>query len=131
VASKKVARAYYQNIGTISDDYSVRVVTRNQHRLGDVEESFLTGLQPGEAFVIAGKSVVVKRFHANVAVVEPAKGERVRTPRWMGGKMSLTARLAEEELVLRRSWRGQGLCGGVAKGLGRRFCNGGKSERIC
>ncbi|MBM3760249.1 MAG: DEAD/DEAH box helicase [Acidobacteria bacterium] len=105
VASKKVARAYYQNIGTISDDYSVRVVTRNQHRLGDVEESFLTGLQPGEAFVIAGKSVVVKRFHANVAVVEPAKGERVRTPRWMGGKMSLTARLAEEELVLRRSLR--------------------------
>jgi ATP-dependent Lhr-like helicase len=105
VAARRVARAYYQNIGTISDDYAVRVVTRNQARLGDVEESFLTGLQPGEAFVIAGKSVVVKRFHANVAVVEPAKGERVRTPRWMGGKMSLTARLAEEELALRRGLR--------------------------
>ncbi len=105
VATRKVARAYYQNIGTISDDYAVRVVTRNQHRLGEVEESFLSGLQPGEAFVIAGKSVVVKRFHANVAVVEAAKGERVRTPRWMGGKMSLTARLAQEELVLRRSLR--------------------------
>ncbi len=105
VASRKVARAYYQNIGTISDDYAVRVVTRNQHRLGDVEESFLTGLQPGEAFVIAGKSVVVKKLHANIAVVEPAKGERVRTPRWMGGKMSLTARLAEEELALRRNLR--------------------------
>jgi ATP-dependent Lhr-like helicase len=105
VASRKVARAYYQNIGTISDDYAVRVVTRNQHRLGDVEESFLTGLQPGEAFVIAGKSVVVKKLHANIAVVEPAKGERVRTPRWMGGKMSLTARLAAEELALRRNLR--------------------------
>lgn len=105
VASRKVARAYYQNIGTISDDYSVRVVTRNQHRLGDVEESFLTGLQPGEAFVIAGKSVAVKSFHANVAIVEPAKGQRVRTPRWMGGKMSLTARMAAEELALRRSLR--------------------------
>ncbi len=105
VASRKVARKYYQNIGTISDDYAVRVVNRNQHRLGDVEESFLAGLQPGEAFVIGGKSVVVKRFHANVAIVEPARGERVRTPRWMGGKMSLTARLAEEEIVLRRSLR--------------------------
>lgn len=105
VASRKVARAYYQNIGTISDDYSVRVVTRNQHRLGDVEESFLTGLQPGEAFIIAGKCVTVKSFHANIAIVEAAKGQRVRTPRWMGGKMSLTARMAEEELALRRSLR--------------------------
>jgi len=112
VASRKVARTYYQNIGTISDDYSVRVVTRNQHRLGDVEESFLTALQPGEAFVIGGKSVVVKRFHANVAVVESAKGERVLTPRWMGGKMSLTARLAEEELALRRSLRASFESGG-------------------
>lgn len=106
VASRRVARAYYQNIGTISDDYAVRVVTRNQRRLGDVEESFLTSLQPGEAFVIAGQSVVVKRLYGNVAVVEAARGERVKTPRWMGGKMSLTARLAEEELVLRKALRG-------------------------
>ena len=112
VANRKVARAYYQNIGTISDDYAVRVVNRNQHRLGEVEESFLTALQPGEAFVIGGKSVVVKRFHANVAIVENASGERVRTPRWMGGKMSLTARLAEEELLLRRSLRAAYEAGG-------------------
>lgn len=114
VASRRVARLYYQNIGTISDDYAVRVVTRNQRRLGDVEESFVTQLQPGEAFVIAGQSVVVKRFHANVAVVEPARGERVRTPRWMGGKMSLTARLAEEELRLRRDLRAAFVEGGEA-----------------
>jgi ATP-dependent Lhr-like helicase len=105
VASRRVARLYYQNIGTISDDYAVRVVTQKQRRLGDVEEGFLSGLQPGEAFVIAGQSVVVKRFHAGVAVVAPAQGERVRTPRWMGGKMSLTARMAEEELRLRRALR--------------------------
>lgn len=113
VLNKKVARTYYQNIGTISDDYAVRVVTRNGGRMGEVEESFLSGLQAGEAFVIAGKSVTVKRFHANTAVVEPAKGERVRTPRWMGGKMSLTARLAEEELRLRHALRNAFQSGGV------------------
>jgi ATP-dependent Lhr-like helicase len=105
VASRRVARAYYQNIGTISDDYAVRVVTKNQRRLGDVEESFISSLQPGEAFIIAGQSVTVKRIHGGVAVVEPAQGERVKTPRWMGGKMSLTARLAQEELRLRRDLR--------------------------
>lgn len=105
VASRKVARAYYQNIGTISDDYAVRVVTKTGYRLGDVEEGFLAGLKEGEAFIIAGKSVAVVRRHGSTAVVAPASGERVQTPRWMGGKMSLTARLAQEELRLRRDLR--------------------------
>ncbi len=113
VASRRVARNYYQNIGTISDDYAIRVVTKTQKRLGDVEESFLSSLQAGEAFVIAGQSVVVKRLHGATAVVEAAKGERVQTPRWMGGKMSLSARLAQEELRLRRDLRAAWETGGA------------------
>lgn len=113
VASRKVARAYYQNIGTISDDYAVRVVTKTGYRLGDVEESFLAGLKEGEAFIIAGRSVAVVRRHGSTAVVAPASGERVQTPRWMGGKMSLTARLAQEELRLRRALRSAFTAGGV------------------
>ncbi|MDX2152532.1 MAG: DEAD/DEAH box helicase [Bryobacteraceae bacterium] len=112
VASKAVARAYYQNVGTISDDYQVKIVGRGNRKLGEVEESFLSGLQPGEAFIIGGRSVRVKRLHADTAMVEPAEGERVRTPRWMGGKMSLTAQLALEERRLRRAlrdaWEAQG-----------------------
>lgn len=113
VASKKAARQYYLNIGTISDDYAVRVVTRNQRRLGEVEEGFITTLPPGEAFVIGGKAVVVQRLYQNIAVVAPASGERVHTPRWMGGKMSLTARLAMEERALRQGLRAAWKEGGV------------------
>ncbi len=115
VASRRVARAYYQNIGTISDDYAVRVVTKKGFRLGDVEEGFLAGLKEGEAFILAGKSVAVVRRHGSTAVVAPASGERVQTPRWMGGKMSLTARLAQEELRLRRALRAAFAKGGVAE----------------
>jgi ATP-dependent Lhr-like helicase len=105
VASRKVAQGYYMNIGTISDDYHVQVMARGNRRLGSVEEGFLSSLQPGEAFVIGGKSVRVKRLHQNTAIVEPAEGERVKTPRWMGGRMSLSAGLAREELRLRRGLR--------------------------
>lgn len=105
VATLRAARAYYRNIGTISDDFQVKIVLGNNRRLGHVEEGFVATLQPGEAFTIGGKSVRVKRWHADVATVEPAQGERVKTPRWMGGKMSLTARLAAEELALRRLLR--------------------------
>ena len=112
VASAKVARVYYSNIGTISDDSQVKVVTGKNRFLGAVEESFLSSLQPGEAFILGGKTVRVQRFFQNMAIVEPAEGEQVKTPRWMGGKMPLSAQLAAEELRprrdLRSAWRGGG-----------------------
>jgi ATP-dependent helicase Lhr and Lhr-like helicase len=105
VASRKAARDYYMNVGTISDDFQMRIVSRTNQRLGEVEEAFIASLQPGEAFTIGGKVVAVDRIMQNIAVVKPAQGERVQTPRWMGNKMPLTARLAAEELKLRRDLR--------------------------
>jgi ATP-dependent helicase Lhr and Lhr-like helicase len=104
-ASKKVSRQYFLNIGTISDDFLIHVVMRNNRRLGEVEEGFISGLQPGDAFSIGGRAVTLERLHQNTAIVKPATGERVKTPRWGNNRISLTARLAEEERALRQSIR--------------------------
>ena len=114
VASRKVAREYYMNIGTISDDFQVKIVNKVNHRLGEVEEGFLAALQPGEAFTIGGRAVALERLHMTTAVVKPAQGERVQTPRWMGPKMPLTARLADEERRLRRELRAAWDSGGAS-----------------
>jgi ATP-dependent Lhr-like helicase len=114
VASKKVAREYYMNTGVISDSLQIQLLTRANHRLGEVEEDFLASLQQGEAFLIGGKPVAVKSMFQNKAVVVPASGERVTTPRWMGGKMPLTASLAAEELRLRAALRSAWERGGKA-----------------
>ena len=79
------------NIGTISDDFQVKIVNRANKRLGEVEEGFLASLQPDEAFTIGGRAVVLDRLHQTTAIVKPAHGERMQTPRWMGPKMPLTA----------------------------------------
>jgi ATP-dependent Lhr-like helicase len=105
VASQRVAREYYLNIGTISDDFQIKVMNRANRRLGEVEEGFLAALQPDEAFIIGGKAVVLDRMHGTTAIVKPATGQRISTPRWMGPKMPLTAQLAEEERRLRRELR--------------------------
>lgn len=105
IASRKAAQNFYWNAGVISDEYQVRVLLKGNRRLGEVEESFLASLQPGEAFILGGRSVAVKRLHQNTALVEPAHGERVKTPRWMGGRMPLSGQLAQEELRLRRQLR--------------------------
>ncbi|MCS7025943.1 MAG: DEAD/DEAH box helicase [Bryobacteraceae bacterium] len=105
IASPKIARMYYANIGAISDDTQIKVVTEGNRYLGAVEDAFLSSLQPGEAFILGGKTVRVKSYYQNLAIVEPARGEQVKTPRWMGGKMPLSAQLAAEQLRLRRDLR--------------------------
>jgi ATP-dependent Lhr-like helicase len=112
VASPKLAREYFQAIGTISEDFRVRVVTKNHRRLGEVEEGFLSSLRPGEAFSIAGKAVELDSLHGAIAIVKPSNSDRVATPRWMGGKMPLSSRMAEEELRLRRHLRSAWSAGG-------------------
>jgi ATP-dependent Lhr-like helicase len=92
-------------VGVISTDYEMKIVSARNRHLGAVEESFITSLQPNEAFIMGGRPVRVKHVHQNIAVVEPAQGEQVKTPRWMGNKMALTAQLAQEELKLRRELR--------------------------
>ncbi len=105
VASRTVARTYYMNIGTISDEYMIRVMLRGAKKLGEVSEGFIGSLQPGEAFVLGGVPVRLKQLHRNVAIVDRARGERIRAPRWVGSKMPLSIRLAGEELALRRDLR--------------------------
>ena len=114
VADRKTARNYYMNLGVISTDYQVKVVSAKNRPLGNVEEAFIAGLQPHEAFIIGGRPVRVKQLHQNTAVVEPAAGEQVKTPRWFGNKMPLTAQLAQEELKLRRELRACWDAGGTA-----------------
>ncbi|BDC50781.1 helicase [Bryobacterales bacterium F-183] len=105
VATKRVAREYYMNIGVISDDIHVKVLMRGNRKIGEVEEGFIANLRKDEAFTLGGKSVKLTRLHQDMAIVEPATGERVTVPRWMGQKMPLSMQLAREELELRQTLR--------------------------
>lgn len=105
VANTKTARDYYMNAGVISTDFEMKVISNRNRQLGAVEEAFIASLQPNEAFIMGGKPVRLARVHGNIAVVEAAKGEQVKTPRWMGNKMPLTSQMAQEELTLRRGLR--------------------------
>ena len=115
VADQKTARNYYLNVGVISSDYEMKILSSKYRPLGAVEEAFIASLQPNEAFVVGGRPVRVKHIQGNTAIVEPAKGEQIKTPRWMGNKMPLTAQLAQEELRLRRElqtvWNDGGAAG--------------------
>lgn len=113
-ASKAVVRNYFQNIGAISDDFQLRVVMKGNHKLGEVEEGFLAALPAGSPFILGGRTVKLKSILQNTALVEPVEAAAALPPRWMGGRMPLSAGLAAEEIRLRRALR-EAAPGGAAE----------------
>src|SRR2546427_4070094 len=58
----RLARRHRANIGTIVSDASMSVQILHGARLGSMEESFLSRLSPGDAFVFAGQVLELVRI---------------------------------------------------------------------
>jgi ATP-dependent Lhr-like helicase len=100
LASAAVARSLYQNIGTITSESMVQVRLRRRN-LGEIEESFMRRMNPGDVFVLNGRSLRLVKTHLLTAFVAPADGAVPTIPRWYANKMPLASGLAEEVARLR------------------------------
>lgn len=98
--SPRVAREFYQNIGTISSETMV-TVQLGRKALGQVEESFMRGLRPGDVFVLNGRTVRLTETRLLTARVVAAPSSVPTVPRWNANKMPLASGLAEEVTRLR------------------------------
>lgn len=101
VENRRKARQHRMCIGTITSDPAVQVKYTNGHRLGSVEESFISRIKPGDRFVFAGKVVELVRVREMVAYVEKAQGTPSHVPRWLGGRLPISRSLSD---ALRRSF---------------------------
>ena len=63
--------------------------------LGQVAESFIARLKPGDCFVLGGQVLEFVRTQHMAAFVRKAVGKRGIVPAWAGGKMALSSELAE------------------------------------
>ena len=94
--SDELARRHRMMIGTIVSDASVEVAYRNGHTIGQVEESFISRLDRGDAFNFAGKTLEFLRLDDMTAVVRKAKGDPEGVvPRWLGGRLPLSNQLSD------------------------------------
>ncbi len=106
VPTPGVARELQQNIGTIASEamITVKLGARN---LGQVEESFLKGLRPGDTFVLNARCVRLVSTTLLTAKVKPAAPRELPTiPRWNANKMPLASGLAAEVVRLRTDLAG-------------------------
>ncbi len=60
---------------------------------GVIEEYFISRLEPGDVFTLAGRNVELVAVKDMTALVRKSNSKKSIVPSWMGGRMSLTANL--------------------------------------
>ena len=94
VHDRTVALRHRLSIGTIASDGNIAVKFLRGGGLGTVEEAFLSRLRPGDRFRFAGRLLELVRLQDMTAYVRMVKQGDGVVPRWMGGRMPLSSRLA-------------------------------------
>ncbi len=94
VMQKRIAMRHRLSIGTIVGDNALMVKYLSGRKLGNVEESFLTRLTPGDHFWFSGKNLELVRIKENTAYVRRSHAKDGKTPSWQGGRMPLSSQLA-------------------------------------
>jgi Lhr-like helicase len=92
--SARVVRWFRRNVGTITSEESVRVVVHGTD-LGTLEGSYADRLQPGDRFVLDGRSLAFQRREGFALQAKTAGGEP-ELPRWTSDRQSLSPELARD-----------------------------------
>jgi ATP-dependent Lhr-like helicase len=100
LAAPRIARDFYQNIGTIATESMVQVQL-GRKKLGQVEESFMKGLRPGDVFVLNGRTIRLVETRLLTAKAVAADSSVPTVPRWYANKMPLASGVAAEVVRLR------------------------------
>ena len=104
----RVARQLRMNLGTIVETPMVKVRLRGGPVLGEVEEWFVSTLEPGDSFMFAGQLLRFEGLDAVTAIVTRGGEGDPRVPAYAGSRMPLTTWLAarvREILHEPRKWR--------------------------
>ena len=93
--SRRVVQLLRMNIGTIVEAETLKVRIRRGPVLGEVEEYFAVGLEPGDSFIFAGRMLRFEGIREQTLVAIPAPGTEPKVPAYLGGRLPLTTHLAE------------------------------------
>ena len=92
--SRRVARWFWSNVGTINSEETVRVMESGV-AIGTLEAAFAERLVPGDRFVLDGRAFEFRRLERSTLFARSSPGEP-SLPRWTSSRQSLSSELALE-----------------------------------
>jgi len=96
IKSRKVAMRHRMHIGTIVSDAMMKVKFMSGGYIGVIEEYFISRLDPGDVFTLAGRNLEFILIKDMTAFVKASKSKKSIVPSWAGGRMPLSANLGKK-----------------------------------
>ena len=106
VNNRGIAMRHRLSAGTIVSDAMLTVKYLKGGYLGQIEEWFISKLQPGDVFTFAGRNLELFRIKNMQVLVKRSKKRTAKVPSWMGGRMSFSSQMSallRDELYLANS----------------------------
>lgn len=96
INSRKVAMRHRMHIGTIVSDVMLKVKLLTGGFIGVIEEYFISRLDPGQVFTLAGRKLELVMIKDMTAFVRKSNAQKSIVPSWNGGRMPLSANLGKK-----------------------------------
>ncbi|MFY9464389.1 MAG: ligase-associated DNA damage response DEXH box helicase [Sediminibacterium sp.] len=101
INNKRIAMRHRMHIGTIVSDAMLKVKFMSGGYVGVIEEWFISRLEPGDVFTLAGRNLELVMIKDMTVLVRKSSAKKSIVPSWNGGRMSLTANLGH---ILRQTF---------------------------
>ena len=84
------------HIGTIVSDAMLKVKFLSGGFIGVIEEYFISRLEPGDTFTLAGRNLELVMIKDMTVLVKKSNAKKSAVPSWNGGRMPLSANLGKK-----------------------------------
>lgn len=96
INSRRIAMRHRLYIGTIVSDAMLKVKFMSGGYIGMIEEWFISRLDPGDSFTIAGRNLELVMIKDMTVIVKKSTAKKSIIPSWMGGRMSLSSNMGKK-----------------------------------
>ena len=93
ITNRRIAMRHRMHIGTIVSDAMMKVKFMSGGFIGVIEESFISQLQAGDVFTLAGRNLEFVMIKDMVVQVRKSNSKKSIVPSWMGGRVPLSSNL--------------------------------------
>ncbi len=101
IKNRRMAMRHRMHIGTIVSSPMLKVKFMGGKYVGVIEEGFISRLEPGNVFTLAGLNLEFIMVKEMTAIVRKSNASKAIVPSWDGGRMPLSSNLG---MMLRRKF---------------------------
>jgi len=96
IKNRRIAMRHRLQIGTIVSEAMLRAKFVSGGYIGMIEEWFVSRLEPGDVFTLAGRRLEFVMIKDMTVLVKKSNAKKSMVPSWQGGRMPLSANLGKK-----------------------------------